>query len=248
MVIAAMIRAAGNGLKGGGALALDFVGAYFVFRSFLGSIDSSVRIAEFGCKLIVVVVLIALLDPLTGKLFTYEAIKGITGYRKVATRSRSMHKPRRCIDGSIRAMGPWKFDSVRVACAWLALLRLHVPRRLLGVAVAVIAFVGAFFSRSQRNGELRLAVALAVLYRGEQGWRADGRVLGTVVPAASPLYSFSGKPSRQFWLSGIIRRRLVSQAIWSRYTSVARVAVVGIGLLMTGTESAVHSSVSIDVA
>src|SRR5436190_986544 len=108
MVIAAMITSGpANGLKGGGALALDFVGAYFVFRSFLGSIDSSVRIVVFGCKLIVVVVLIALLDPLTGKLFTYEAIKGITGYRKVAyevaifAQAETLYR-----DGSIRAMGP----------------------------------------------------------------------------------------------------------------------------------------------
>ena len=54
------------GLKGGGVSALEFTGAYCVFRHLLGPVDSSVRVIKFSCKLIIVVVGIALLDPLTG--------------------------------------------------------------------------------------------------------------------------------------------------------------------------------------
>jgi len=240
MVIAAMITSGpANGLKGGGALALDFVGAYFVFRSFLGSLDSSVRIVEFACKLMVVVVLIALLDPLTGKLFTYEWIKGITGYRKEAyavailSQAETLYR-----DGSIRAMGPMEHSILfGLACAWFGALALCTfPRRLLGWAVAVVAFIGAFFSRSQgAMVSFVLVMALAVLYGATPRLTSRWKILGTIVACGVTfIFLFSGKP-----IATILRFAGVTpmtgwyrEAIWEAATPlVAGSPLFGIGLL-----------------
>src|SRR5262249_27071598 len=84
MILAAIATGGMTGLKGGGVLVLEFTGAYYVVRYLLGPVDSSVRVIRFSCKLLIIVVGVALLDPMTGKLFTYEAVKGLTGYAMVS--------------------------------------------------------------------------------------------------------------------------------------------------------------------
>jgi hypothetical protein len=188
-----------EGLKGGGALALEFTGSYCVFRSFLGPMDSSVRVVGFACKLIVVVVFIALLDPLTGKLFTYEAIKGITGYTKAAYEvAIASHAETLYRNGSIRAMGPMEHSILfGLSCAWFGTLAICTfPRRSFGWIVGAITLIGIFFSRSQGAmvGYL-LAIGLAVLYRATPHLTARWKILQTfVVGGLTFIFLFSGKP------------------------------------------------------
>lgn len=133
-----------QGLKGGGALALEFVGAYYVFRNLLGSADSSVRIVRFASKLLVVIVALALLDPLTGRLFTYDLVKSLTGYVKpiyetVFEDSSAYHRY-----GLVRAMGPLEHSILfGTVCAWFGTLALMTfPSGAFGKTIAAIAIVG----------------------------------------------------------------------------------------------------------
>jgi hypothetical protein len=239
MILAAIVTAGPvDGFKGGGVLALEFTGAYYVFRNLLGPVDSSVRITRFSCKLIILVVSIALLDPLTGKLFTYEVVKGITGYTKEAYEF-AMHAQGESIyrDGLIRAMGPLEhsilFGSV---CAWFGILALFTfPSRLFGWSIAVIAFIGVFFSQSQGSlASCVLASALAIFYLSTRQFEARWKVLGTVVALGITfVFLFSGSPVSTLLRFGGISAETgwYRQAIWeAAIPVVAHSPLFGIGL------------------
>jgi len=116
------------------------VSAYYVFRHLLGPVDSSVRLVRFSCKLIIPIVLLALLDPLTGSLFTYEIIKGLTGYVKVAYENALASGAETVFRGGVvRAMGPLEHSILFGAvCVWLgALALITFPFQLLGWSVVL---------------------------------------------------------------------------------------------------------------
>ena len=137
-----------DGLKSAGVLALEFTGSYYVFRSLLGPTDSSVRVIKFGCKILIIVIAVALLDPLTGRVFTHEFINQLTGYVKAPFDYQSESVVR---DGLVRAMGPLETSILfGVVCAWFGILALGTfGSRLFGKIIAASAFVGIWFSGSR---------------------------------------------------------------------------------------------------
>jgi hypothetical protein len=199
MMLAATATGGFTGLKGAGIDAVVFTGAYLTFRYLLGPVDSSVRVARFSCMLIVVVIGVALLDPLTDKLFTYQFVKGITGYVKpsyegaLATMAETLYR-----DGVIRAMGPLEHSILFGAvCAWFGSLALTTFRsQLFGWVVAGIALTGVLFSqaRSPLLGYL-IGFALSIFYAGTPRFTARWKLVGVCVAAVLVVvFTFSGNP------------------------------------------------------
>ena len=199
MMLAATATGGFTGLKGAGIDAVVFTGAYLTFRYLLGPVDSSVQVARFSCKLIVVVIGVALLDPLTDKLFTYQFVKGITGYVKpsyegaLATMAETLYR-----DGVIRAMGPLEHSILFGAvCAWFGSLALTTFRsQLFGWVVAGIALTGVLFSqaRSPLLGYL-IGFALSIFYAGTPRFTARWKLVGVCVAAVLVVvFTFSGNP------------------------------------------------------
>lgn len=238
MMLAATVTDGFAGLKGSGIAAVEFTGAYFAFRYLLSSVGSTVRLTRFSCKLTILVVAVALLDPLTDKLFTYEFVKSFTGYVKpsyesaLAARAEALFR-----DGSIRAMGTLEhsilFGSV---CVWFGTLAfITFPYRLLGWGVAAIAFLGVWFSqaRSPLLGYL-IAFGLAIFYVATPHfaarWKLIGLAVGTVVGV---IFTFSGSPIATLMrLTGISAETgWYRQAIWDTAVPVVlNSPVFGIGL------------------
>jgi hypothetical protein len=199
MMFAATVTGGFTGLKGAGIDAIVFTGAYLTFRYLLGPVDSSVRFARFSCKLIVLIVGVALLDPLTDKLFTYEFVKGITGYVKpsyegaLATMAETLYR-----EGVIRAMGPLEHSILFGAvCAWFGTLAFTTFRsQVFGWGVASIALIGVLFSqaRSPLLGYL-IGFALAIFYAATPRFTARWKLVGLCVTALLvTVFTFSGNP------------------------------------------------------
>ena len=200
MIVAALATGGvSSGFKGGAAQALEFSGGYYAFRYLLGPSDSSVRLVRFFCVLITVVIGVALLDPLTGQLYTYESVKGLTGYLKMAyeeakaSQSETIYR-----NGLVRAMGSLEhsilFGSV---CTWFgALALITFPRRPLGWSVAAIALIGCWFSQSK--GPLLgyiIAIGLAVLYATTRQFPVRWKILAALVAfLLINVFLFSGSP------------------------------------------------------
>ena len=226
------------GFKGGAATALEFVGAYYVFRHLLGPVDSSVRLVRFSCKLIIPIVLLALLDPLTGSLFTYEIIKGLTGYVKVAYENALASGAETVFRGGVvRAMGPLEHSILFGAvCVWLgALALITFPFQLLGWSVAAVALIGVWFSQARAPllGYI-LACALALYYIGTKHFTARWKVLGLLTATGLIIvFSASGSPIATLMrLSGLgPEAAWYRQAIWQTGVPVVMNSpVFGIGL------------------
>ena len=184
MILASLVTGGFMGLKGGGMMALEFTGTYYVFRYFLGPDDSSVRVIRVSCLLIILVIGVALLDPLSGKLFTYELVKDLTGYVKPTSElnlnlgdtTESLYR-----HGLIRAMGPLEHSILfGTVCVWFGALALCTfPSRLFGWSIAGVAFIGVLFSQSK--GPLTagfMAFALAIFYCATKHFAARWKVLG----------------------------------------------------------------------
>ncbi|MGX9429210.1 MULTISPECIES: O-antigen ligase family protein [Bradyrhizobium] len=198
MMLAATVTAGFTGLKGAGIDAIVFTGAYLTFR-YLTPGDSSVRVARFSCKLAVLVICVGLLDPLNDKLFTYEFIKGITGYVKfsyegaLATKAETLYR-----DGVIRAMGPLEHSILFGAiCAWFGTLAFTTFRlQVFGWAVAGIALIGVLFSQA-RSPLLAYLIgfALAIFYAATPRFTARWKLVGLCVSAVLvAVFTFSGNP------------------------------------------------------
>lgn len=221
MILAATSTDGLQGLKGAGIEAVSFTGIYYIFRFLLGSPDSSVRLVRFISKLTVVLVAIALLDPLTGKLFTYEFIKGLTGYVKpsyeyaLATQAETLFR-----DGVIRAMGPVEHSILFGAvCVWFGTLALLTfPRRLGGWCVAAVALIGVLYSQARSPLFCYLvAMALAGLYWATPRFAARWKLVGAAVTLFLILvFLFSGSPvATLVRLSGVSAEAgWYRQAIW----------------------------------
>jgi hypothetical protein len=184
MILAAIATGGMTGLKGSGVLALEFTVTYYVFRYLLGPVDSSVRVITFACKLLIIVVGIALLDPLTGRLFTYEAVKALTGYAKAnfdwATVNGGEIVYR---GGAVRAMGPIEHSILfGTICVWFGILALCTfPSRVFGWSVAGIALIGVWFSGSRAPlGGYVIAFGLAMFASATKDFAARWKVLGLI--------------------------------------------------------------------
>jgi hypothetical protein len=152
MLLASTVTEGFAGLKGASIAAVEFTGCYYAFRFSLGPINSSVRIVRFACKVMVVVIAIALLDPLTGKLFTYEFAKGLTGYAKpFLEEALAQHAEALFRDGVLRAMGPMEHSILfGCVCAWFGTLAFFTfPYRFFGWSIAVFALVGLWYSQAR---------------------------------------------------------------------------------------------------
>jgi O-Antigen ligase len=221
MILAATVTDGLTGLKGAGIEAVEFTGAYLTFRYLLGPVDSSVRLVRFSCKLLVVIVAVALLDPLYDKLFTYEFVKGITGYVKsgyesgLALKAETFYR-----DGLIRAMGPMEhsilFGSV---CVWFGTVAFVTFRsQIFGWVIAAVAFIGVWFS--QAKGPLLvylIAFALAILYFSTPRFTARWKLVGLCVTAVLlTVFTFSNSPvATLIRLSGVSPEAAwYRQAIW----------------------------------
>ena len=186
----------------------------------------------------ILIVGIALLDPLTNKLFTYEFVKGITGYVKtgyedaLALRSETLYR-----DGVIRAMGPLEHSILFGAvCAWFGTVAFTTFRsQVFGWGVAGIALIGVWFSqaRSPLLGYL-IGFALAIFYVQPLASQLDGRWSGLSVTAVLlAVFTFSGSPvATLVRLSGVSPEAAwARQAIWDTAGPVVLGSpIVGIGL------------------
>ncbi|MCK1403798.1 O-antigen ligase family protein [Bradyrhizobium sp. 4] len=199
MMLAATVTDGSTGLKGAGIEAISFTGAYLSFRYLLGPVDSSVRIARFSSKLIILIVGVALLDSLTDRLFTYDFIKGITGYVKpsyegaFALKSETLFR-----DGVIRAMGPMEHSILFGAvCVWFGSLALTTFRpQVFGWGVAGIALVGVLASQA-RSPLLAYVIgfALAIFYAATPRFRTRWKLVGVAVTCVLvTVFTFSGNP------------------------------------------------------
>jgi O-antigen ligase len=169
------------GLKSGSVLALEFTGTYYVFRHLLGPINSSTRLIRFSCMLIIIVVGLALLDPLTQRLFTHNFVNALTGYIKEAydLGSESIFR-----NGLVRAMGPLEHSILFAAvCTWFGTLALCTfPLGLFSTSIAGIALTGVWFSQSK--GPLVayfIAIALILYYAATRQLTSRWRVLGLLI-------------------------------------------------------------------
>jgi O-antigen ligase len=187
------------------------------FLYLLGPVDSSVRVARFSCKLMILIVGIALLDPLNDKLFTYEFVKGITGYVKpgyedaLAQQAETFYR-----DGVIRAMGPLEHSILFGAvCVWFATVAFTTFRpRPFSMVVAGVAFIGVWFSQAKGPmlGYL-IGSALAILYVATPRFTARWKLVGACVTAVLlTVFVFSNSP-----VATLVRLCGVSpEAAWAR--------------------------------
>jgi hypothetical protein len=185
MIIAPVIvQGPADGLKGGGIMALEFTGAYWIFRHLLGPVDSTVRVVAFASKLIFLIVALAVLDPLTDTLFTYEFVKAFTGYSMEAYEwAKQMHADWMYRQGIVRAMGPLDHSILfGAACAWFGTLAICTfPLRLIGWSVAGTALLGIV--ASQARGPLlayTLSLGLVAFYYVTPRFYARWKVLGAL--------------------------------------------------------------------
>ena len=220
------------GLKGSGAAALEFTGSYYVFRHLLESVDSSVRVIKFGCMVMIPVVVLALLDPLTGHLFTFDLVTRLTGYSKPF----NLGADAIFRNGMFRAMGPMEHSILfATACAWFGVLALFMFRiSALGVGVAIIFLVGIWFS--QARGPLAayvIGLGLMFYYLITKQFTARWKVVGSMAAAwiifvfaysptpVSTLLNFGGLDPAAGWYR---------QAIWATAGSMALGSpIIGLG-------------------
>lgn len=256
MMLAGVVTDGWMGLKGASILAIEFTGAYYAFRYLLGPVDSSVRVIKFGCKLLILAVIVALLDPLSGKLFTYEFVKGITGYvipsleGLVAAQDQTVFR-----HGLVRAMGPFDHSILfGTVCVWFGSLALITfPSRLFGWAIAGVALLGVWFS-SARGPLLAyfIACALVLFYTATKRLPARWKVLGLLGAAGITfIFSFANSPiAALVRLSGVdARTGWYRQAIWEAVVPlVAQSPLFGIGFNANWNWQAVPilSSASVD--
>ena len=182
------------GLKGAGADALEFTGSYYVFRHLLGPVNSSVEVMKFACLVMIPVIVLALLDPLTGHLFTHDLITSLTGYFKPYDFNGESY----IRDGLYRAMGSFEHSILfATACVWFTTIALFTFRfSTLGVGVALMSLIGIWFS--QARGPLMVDVLGAVLmlyYAVMKRYTFRWRIVGALVAAWIALvFSFSRSP------------------------------------------------------
>lgn len=148
MILAGMVtEGVVVGLKSAGALALDFVGAYFIFRRLPNAPDVSVNVIKFTAKVMIVVVAVAMLDPLSGHLFVHDLVGKITGwYKTYSFEQESFFR-----NGLVRAMGPMEHSILfAAACAWFGVLTLCMCGvRLFSAIVGLTMAVGIWFSQAR---------------------------------------------------------------------------------------------------
>ena len=199
MLAAGTVTAGFDGLKGGAIAAIEFTGCYYVFRYSLGPIDSSVRIVRFACKVVAVVIGLALLDPLSGTLFTYELARELTGYAKPGIAyGLAQHVDALFRDGLIRAEGPLEHSILfGGVCAWFGTLAFFTfPSKLFGWSIAVFAIIGLWFSQARGAWvAYMMAFGLSGYYvltrRFPLRWRLIGSAAGVAITA---IFFLSGSP------------------------------------------------------
>ena len=216
-----------SGIKGGGALALEFSGAYYVFRYLPEFPNSSVRVIKFCGKLVMIVIGLALLDPLTGKPFTYDLVKGFTGYTKsgwewaIEYQADTLYR-----NGLVRAMGPLEHSILfGAACAWIGILSLCTfPNKIRGTIVASACLLGVL--ASQAKGPLLayiMALGLSGFYWATKQVAARWKFLGTLVATyVIFVFFYSSSPIATLLRSGGLDPEAAwyRQAIWQTGTPI----------------------------
>ncbi|MCK1521853.1 MULTISPECIES: O-antigen ligase family protein [unclassified Bradyrhizobium] len=237
MLIAGTANEGFAGLKGAGIAAIEFAGCYYVFRCSLDSVDSSVRMVRYACKVLVVVVAVALLDPLTGKLFTYEFAKGLTGYTKpIVEEALAQHAEAMFRNGLLRAMGPLEHSILfGCVCAWFGTLAFFTfPHRLFGQSIAAFALVGLWFSQARGAWVAYvISFALSGYFAATKQIPMRWKLIGSITAFALVLiFSFSGAPFATLMrLAGLSpEAAYYRQGIWAAAAPmVAHSPLFGIG-------------------
>lgn len=236
MLLAGAVTEGFSGMKGAGILAIEFVGTYLAFR-YLTPSGASVRIVRFACKVVVVIVGLAFLDVLTGRLFTYETVKGLTGYVKpsyeaaLAAYAESLFR-----DGAIRAMGPLEHSILFGAvCAWWGTLAFFVFPGLFGWTIAGAALFGILISQARAPLlGFAIGIGLVLFYAGTRSFPHRWKVLGALIGLLLMfIFSFSGSPIATLMKLGGISPEAAwyRQAIWDTAVPlIMQSPVFGIGV------------------
>jgi hypothetical protein len=195
-------------------------------------------VIAFASKVVVLIVALAVLDPLTGRLFTYESVKALTGYSKanwdwaVAVHSETLYR-----NGLVRAMGPLEHSILFGAiCAWFGTLAICTfPKRFIGWSVAATAFLGILASQSK--GPLLayiLSLGLVAFYYVTNRFYARWKLLGAVgLFGLLVIFLMSSNPlATLFWLSGVSPAAgWYRRAIWEAVVPlVLQSPIFGMGL------------------
>lgn len=195
MLLASMItNGFAEGAKSAGALALEFTGSYLAARYLLETPDSAVRLVRFGCQVMVVVVILALLDPLTGHLFVRDIVGQLTGYAKPYDLSSDSIVR----NGLVRAMGPMEHSILfGVTCAWFGVLALGTfGSSPFGVFCTICTAVGVFLSQSRGPQAIYLISMLLLfynylLYKVKLRWRF---LIGILICYIGFVFVYSNSP------------------------------------------------------
>jgi len=238
MIIAPSITDGGDGLKGGGMLALEFSGAYLIFRNLLSARDSAVRVVFFLCTMIVVIVPLAVLDPLSDRLVVYETVRGLTGYSKGAFDwAKQVHSETMYRHGLVRAMGPLEHSILfGAACAWLGTIAACTfSPKPFGILIAVVACVG--IAASQAQGPLvayALSLSLMFYYFITKRMVTRWKIIGIIFCACLGfIFLFSANPVATLLGLGGVNPETgwYRQAIWQAVTPfVMEKPIFGMGL------------------
>ena len=183
-----------NGIKGAGALIVDFVGAYYVFRGYLEARDSSIRMIKFSAWVMVIVTALALLDPLMGRLFTQETVAHLTG-RSIYY---DMGSGAIFRNGLVRAMGPMEHSILfGAAASWFAVLVLGTfGLTRFAVVFGLIEAVGCWFTQSRASFAVLLLGFCLLIYEHVMKrfrWRWQ-LVIFTILSYFAVVFLFSRNP------------------------------------------------------
>ena len=213
------------GLKGAGANALEFTGAYYVYRHLLGAVNSSVNIVCFLSNTMIFVVCLALMDPLTGHLYVWDLVAKFTGYWRAFDPSSSAYVR----DGLVRAQGPLEHSILfATACMWTGALALCTFKfSIYSVLISIIMAIGIWFSQSRAPlAAFMFGIGLIVFYYNTMSYEARWKILKALVATyIVAIFLFSNSP-----VTALIKYSGVDpEAGWYRqsHLAIGRLARIG---------------------
>ena len=181
-------------LEGAGANALEFTGAYYVYRHLLGAVNSSVNIVCFLSNTMIFVVCLALMDPLTGHLYVWDLVAKFTGYWRAFDPSSSAYVR----DGLVRAQGPLEHSILfATACMWTGALALCTFKfSIYSVLISIIMAIGIWFSQSRAPlAAFMFGIGLIVFYYNTMSYEARWKILKALVATyIVAIFLFSNSP------------------------------------------------------
>ena len=168
--------------------AFEFCGSYFVARILLSERGQALSFVNLLCYVIAIVALVGFLDTLTGRTFTHDFVRELTGY--------AMGSEKELRLGMFRAMGPIEHPILfGVVCAVGLLLAAASPIRAKGLTIAACG-LGVVLSMSSAPIQgailgLGLLTYDRVLARFRSRWSL---LIGIGVLGIGASYAFTASP------------------------------------------------------